>query len=151
MGEADMLALNTTQYGNQVSLLDLQQACSAMPFLAKARIVVVEGLLASIPDKAYMEELEGWLPDVPDFTRLVFLEPKPLPDNHRLLRLAGQNDAGYARRFDLPQGPQLEKWIRQQAESIGGEISPRAAQLLAANVGSDLAVLESELGKAGYV
>lgn len=134
LGPADMLALNTTRLDSQATLTELQQACGAMPFLAKARVVIVEDLLSAVPDRATMEALETWLPDVPDFARLVFLESKALPDNHRLITLAEKTDVGYVKRFDLPQGPQLEKWIRQETEALGVQITTRAAQLLAVNV-----------------
>ena len=54
-----------------------------MPFLAKARIVIVEDLLSLVPDKAFMAALEDWLPDVPDSARLVFLESKALDESNR--------------------------------------------------------------------
>lgn len=147
LGPADMLALNTTRLDSQATLTELQQACSAMPFLAKARIVIVEDLLSSVADKALLDGLEAWLPEMPEFARLVFLESKALPDGNRLMKLAANNDRGFARRFDVPQGPQLERWINQHVAEIGGAITPAAAQLLAANVGSELPALENELEK----
>jgi DNA polymerase-3 subunit delta len=162
LGDPDLLALNTTRFGSGVTLTELQQACGAMPFLAKARIVIVEELLSSVPDKALVEGLEAWLPEMPESARLVFLESKPLPDSNRLLKLAGQTDQGYVKRFDVPQGPQLERWIQRQTEAIGAQITPRAAQLLAANISpsqppragdpNPVAILEVELEKlAMYV
>lgn len=147
LGDAEMLTLNTTRFGNTVTLSELQQACAAMPFLARARIVIVEGLLESVPDKTFVAGLEAWLPDLPEFTRLVFLESKPLPDNNRLIKLAEQSDQGSVRRFDLPVGRALERWIGDQTAALGGEIAPRAAQFLAANVDSNLPALENELEK----
>ncbi len=133
-GDADMLSLNTTRLDSRVSFAELQAACDAMPFLARVRVVLVEGLLSSVPDKAFMEKLAAYLPSLPATTRLIFLEPQALPDNHRLIRLAAEEKLGYVKKFDLPRGPELERWTRAHVEARGGHITPQAASLLAANV-----------------
>jgi DNA polymerase-3 subunit delta len=135
-GDADMLSLNTTRLDSRATFAELQAACDAMPFLSRVRVVLVEGLLSSVPDKAFMEKLAAYLPNLPATTRLIFIEPQALPDNHRLIRLAAEQKLGYVRRFDLPRGPELEKWTRAHVEARGGHITPQAAGLLAANVGA---------------
>lgn len=134
-GDADMLSLNTTRLDSRVTFSELQGACDAMPFLARVRVVLVQDLFKSIPDKAFMEKLEAYLPHLPPATRLIFLESQPLPENHRIIRLAGKDKLGYVKRFDLPKGDALERWVREHVTERGGRITPQAASLLAANVG----------------
>lgn len=146
-GDADMLSLNTTRLSGKLTFNELQSACDAMPFLARVRVVIVEGLFAVAPDKAFMDRLLAYLPALPATTRLFFLEADKLPDTHRLIQLADKDKIGRVRRFDLPEGNQLERWIRGHVEAGGGRIAPQAVQLLATNVGSDLAALGNEIEK----
>lgn len=146
-GDPEMVSLNTTRLGGKVSFAELQGACDAMPFLARVRVVIVEGLFATMPDRAFMDKLEAYLPHLPAATRLFFLESQALPDTHRLIRLADKGKVGVVKKFDALQGAALERWIRQTAEAGGGHIAPQAAQLLATNVGADLPALGNEIEK----
>lgn len=146
-GDPDMVSLNTTRLDSRLTFTELQQACDAMPFLAPVRIVIVHDLLASVPDKAFMEKLEGYLPQLPATTRLIFLEAHPLPENHRIIRLAEKEATGHARRFDQLQEAELERWLREHVTARGAQIAPKATQLLASNVGSDLQAMTNEVEK----
>lgn len=146
-GDADMVSLNTTRLSGKITFSELQGACDAIPFLARVRVVIVEGLFASAPDKAFLDRLEAYLPSLPPTTRLFFLEPEALLPNHRLLQLVEKDESGRVRRFDLPEGNNLERWIRSHVEGSGGRIAPQAVQLLAAGVGSDLTALGNEIEK----
>ena len=53
LGDPAMLDLNTTRLEGAVTMTHLQQACNAMPFLAKVRLVLVTNLLSSKPDKSH--------------------------------------------------------------------------------------------------
>ncbi len=147
LGDPAMLELNTTQLEGAVSLADLHHACDAMPFLAKARLVIVNNLFAAKPNAAFLKELADYLPRLPETTRLVFLESSSLPGNHRFLKLAEKDKTGYAKRFDLPEGGALDRWVKQRVAEKNGRISAHAAHILAANVGSDLGILENEIEK----
>lgn len=147
LGDPAMLELNTTRFNGLVPFAELQQACSAMPFLAPVRVVLVANLFVSKPDRAFIDKLADFLPQLPDFTRLFFLESQALPANHRVLKLATAEKSGYVRRFDRPQGNELMKWIQNRAAEKGGRFSPRAANFLAANAGNDLQLLENEVEK----
>ncbi len=146
-GDADMLSLNTTRLDGRVTLAELQGACDAMPFLARVRVVIVHDLFTTGPDKTFMEKLEAYLPNLPQTTRLIFLESQALPDNHRIIRLANRDKIGFVKRFDVPQGGELERWVRATVEERGGQITPQAAGLLATNVGGDLLALTNEIEK----
>src|SRR5690606_22312452 len=123
---------------------ELQSACDAMPFLSRVRVVLVQDLFAGIPDKAFMEKLEAYLPNLPPTTRLIFLESQSLSDSHRIIRLAEKEKIGYVKKFELPKGSELERWVRNHVEDRGGRIAPQAANLLAVNVGGDLLAMTNE-------
>ena len=146
-GDADMLSLNTTRLDARVTFSELQGACDAMPFLARVRVVLVENLFTSIPDKAFMDKLEAYLPQLPGTTRLIFLESQALSDSHRIIRLAEKERIGYVRKFELPQGNELERWVRDHVAERGGRITPQAVNMLAVNVGGDLPAMTNEIEK----
>ncbi len=146
-GDADMVSLNTTRLSGKVTFNELQGACDAVPFLARVRVVIVEGLFAAGVDKVFLDRLAAYLPTLPATTRLFFLEADALPPNHRLLQLIEKDKTGRVKRFDQPQGNELERWLRGHVAERGGRIAPAAVQALAANVGSDLAALGNEVEK----
>jgi len=146
-GDADMVSLNTTRLAGKVTFNELQGACDAMPFLARVRVVIVEGLFAAGVDRAFLDRLVAYLPTMPATTRLFFLEADALPSTHRLLRLIDEDKTGRAKLFELPTGNELERWLRGHVAERGGHIAPAAVQALAANVGSDLAALGNEVEK----
>ena len=147
MGDPEMLDLNTTRLEGNVTFSRLQQAASAMPFLAKVRLIIVRGLLSGKLEKAYQKQLLAYLPTLPETTRLLFLESEPLKANDPLIKLAESEKTGFVKKFEKPQGPALERWIRQQVAEGNGRITPQAAQLLAANIGSQMEILSREIEK----
>ncbi|RMH01240.1 MAG: DNA polymerase III subunit delta [Chloroflexi bacterium] len=147
LGDPAMLDLNTARFEGQVSFSELRQACDTVPFLAKVRLVIVENLLSSDLSKGYLNELVAYLPQMPETTRLVFLESKVLRGSHPVVKLAEQDERGYVKVFSRPEGAALTRWIAQRVAVKNGRISSRAAHLLATNVGNDLNVLENELEK----
>lgn len=148
LGDPSMLELNTTKLeGRGLTLGALQDACNAMPFLAPKRVVIVEDLLTSKPDKKMLDGLKGYLPQMPDTARLFFLESKGLSNKNAMVKLADGEKNGYQKLFDRPQGAQLERWIIQRAAELGGQMHPRAANMLAVNVGNSLSLLDQEIQK----
>lgn len=147
LGDAAMLELNTTRFSGTVSLGQLRQACDSFPFLAKRRVVIVEDALSQNGPGALVDELIDYLPNLPEFTRLFFVESQSLRKNHRLLTFAQQQENGFVRAFNRPEGHALERWIRQRVASEGSEIEPRAVHLLVSSVGNDLGLLSNEIEK----
>lgn len=145
-----MADLNTAVLdGETVTLAALRNACEALPFLSDRRLVIVEGLLSHLQQKGdrFLQGLLDLLPALPETTRLIFVEGRPLPDNHPVLQLARRHPRGYVRRFDLPTAKELPRWIARRARRHGGRITPRAAARLAAVIGSDLRLLDQEVLK----
>lgn len=158
LGPPDTVDLNTTILdGGTLTLAKLRHACDAIPFLAEKRLVIVEGLLTrlaprkdrelSTSQRELLTTLADYLPRLPETTRLVFIEDKPLPARHSMLRLARQEERGYVKRFDPPDAKVLPRWIEKRVRKYGGEIEPQAAQQLAAVVGTDLRLLDQEIIK----
>lgn len=137
--------LNTTLLdGREATLTDVQSACSAVPFLADRRLVIVEGLLAGAKRET-IQALADYVEALPDWARLVLVERKRLPDNHALVRLAREHPRGYEKAFDPPANALA--WIRRRAARYGAEIAPQAALALAELVGDDLHAADNELVK----
>ena len=158
LGPPDTVDLNTTILdGGTLTLAKLRHACDAIPFLAEKRLVIVEGLLSrlaprkdrelSTSQRELLTALADYLPRLPETTRLVFIEDKPLPARHSMLRLAQREERGYVKRFDPPDAKVLPRWIEKRVRKYGGEIEPQAARQLAAVVGTDLRLLDQEIAK----
>jgi len=158
LGPPDTVDLNTTILdGKTLTLAELHHVCDAIPFLAEKRLVIVEGLLTqltsrkdrklSTAQKEHLAALTDYLPHLPETTRLVFVEEKPLPASHPVLQLAQREKAGYVKRFDPPDVKALPRWIEKRVHKHGGEIEPQASRQLAAVVGADLRLLDQEIAK----
>ncbi len=158
LGLPDTVDLNTTLLeGSGLTLAELHHACDAIPFLAEKRLVIVKGLLTRLTprkgqklpttQKEYLAALADYLPRLPQTTRLVFVEERPLPARHPVLQLAQREERGYVKRFDPPDAKALPRWIERHVRKHGGEIEPQAAQQLAAVVGADLRLLDQEIAK----
>lgn len=146
LGDPSALELNTSRFeGQTFSFSELRHACDSLPFLGDKRLVIVSGAMTREPE--YMAELLDYLPQLPDTTRLVFMESTALPANHPLVKLAEKEENGYVKSFVRPEGRELEQWISRRVADSGGAIAPRASHLLAINVGNDLDLLANEIEK----
>lgn len=142
LGEPEMASLNTTVIERGAPLRDLIAACDTMPFLADKRLVIAYGWLAGLSaSKAKakpgegagpLQALLGYLPAIPETTRLVFAEDTTLDDAHPLVKLAADKTGGIVKRYDLPADP--AQWIIERAKAKGGDISAQAAQLLSIKI-----------------
>lgn len=142
--------LNTTWLdGRTVTLAELRQACETIPFLAERRLIIVTGLLARLQGEksGLLAGLLRLLPDLPETTRLVFVEEETLPESHPVLSLAAQHERGFVRRFEPPEDNALPGWIAKCAQRHGGRIARDAAVHLAQAVGNDLRLLDQEVRK----
>lgn len=142
-----MLELNTTRFRGPVNLGQLRQACDSIPFLAKRRVVIVENSLSHSTARDFVDQLIAYLPQLPEFTRLFFLESQALRSNHRLLTFVEKQENGYVRAFTRPEGRALEQWVQQRVQEGGGEIEPHAVHMLVSSAGNDLALLANEVEK----
>jgi DNA polymerase III subunit delta len=168
MGDPSLAALNTTILdGRSVTLAEVQSMCGALPFLARRRLVLVEGWLTRLlnrteradeddeaappsgPGSSAREILAAlleYLPQVPETTALVFIEKREIPERHALRKATAGADWAYVKFFDLRRGEALVRWIRQRAKDEGGEFTREAAQALA-EVDDDPRSLGNEINK----
>jgi DNA polymerase-3 subunit delta len=145
-GDRSILELNTSRFeGHNLSFSELRHACDTSPFLGDKRLVIVVDAMARQPE--YMAELLEYLPNLPDTTRLVFMESKALTASHPLVKLAASDENGFLKSFARPEGRELEGWISRRVNQAGGAIAPRANHLLALNVGNELDLLDNEIEK----
>jgi len=160
IGDATVRDFNVTVLdGRKVTLAELHHAADAVPFLADKRLVIVEGLLTRLsagrgkgsddePSGAAKEFLSGllaYLPQVPDSTRLMFVESKTLPPSNPVLKLADAQKGKTIIAFERPKN--AAGWIEKRVKKHGGEIDHKAAATLATMIGSDLRRLDSEIQK----
>jgi DNA polymerase III subunit delta len=154
MHAVDAAGLNLIELdGRDTSAAEALSAVSAMPFLADRRLAIVRGLLTWISRKGagetgkkQRERLLNDLPNLPDYARLVFWEPKTLPKNSRLLKLAQSDPGGYEKAFSAPKN--LTQWLIKRAErDYNAVLHPPAAHALASVVQGDLRRADNELFK----
>jgi DNA polymerase-3 subunit delta len=159
LGPPEMAALNTTVFeGASITLAELRNACDTVPFMAERRLVVVHGLLGYLAStkgqkrddhqswKAqYLTGLGDYLAQLPETTRLVFVESRQLPTTHPIMRRANADTYSYVRAFGLPKD--LVQWVRKRAGEKGGEFSQNAAAALVQAVGQNQLMLDQEIEK----
>ncbi|MBI2171995.1 MAG: DNA polymerase III subunit delta [Chloroflexi bacterium] len=162
VGLPEVLEANTTLLkGQGLTLARLQDACSAAPFLAERRLVLVEGLLSQAgepqgqrprgrtprpvqggPDP--WEGLPAALGSLPPTTILVFLEGDLRNRSPLFQRIAPLAEV---QMFHVPSGDALRSWIRARVSTAGASVSAGAVDLLVELVGGNLWVLQGEIDK----
>jgi DNA polymerase-3 subunit delta len=161
MGDPATASLSITELdGRSVSLSDLRGVCDAMPFLSPQRLVIVRGLLARLTGKSqeddgapagsaqeFVDGLADYFEVLPDTTSLVLAENKSINERSRALKAAGSVKGREIRKFELPKGSELTKWIQRRARAAGGEFTPAGAEALAAAAGDEPRLLANEVEK----
>ena len=161
-----MLETNTSTLALRgLTAEEVIQHLATVPFLAAARLVVVEGLLVSLGTARGV--LERWqplldfLPDAPPTNHLVLLEPAPQRDHrttlsrsplYRALRDLADADVQEfpeLRLYGRESGNEVARWARERATDRGIELEAAAAELLSELLGPDLWALASEVEKLG--
>lgn len=153
MQAVDSAGLNLSEVdGTQTSTAELIGMVSVSPFLADRRLVIVRGFITWITrkgagktGKAQLDRLLDELPTLPEWARLVFIEPKALNANNSVLKLATDHEHGYVKLFDAEKN--LVKWVTKQAERYESRIDFAAAQAIAEVVNGDMRRADNELIK----
>ncbi len=159
MGDPATAELNTTRFdGKSATAAEVLASARAIPFLSDKRLVIVEGLLIWLgrrgAGKAGKEQLDllcEQLPDLPEWSRVVFAEPDALPEDHPVLALARKSRNGFHKLFEAPAN--ATSWIVNRARTVyDTPIEQAAAAMLAEAIEQDLRAADSELAKlAAYV
>jgi DNA polymerase-3 subunit delta len=146
--------LNTSRFdGTQTPVSEILGAAMAYPFLSDKRLVIVRDLLAHLgrkgageTGKKALDLLANEIPNLPDWTRLVFVEREKLTDSHRIIKLAQGDKRAYEKAF-MPPADSTDWIIRRAKEVYGAHIEPTAAAALAAVTPGDLRRADNELLK----
>jgi DNA polymerase-3 subunit delta len=156
LGPEDMASLNTERLETQgLTPGDLIARCSAAPFLAMGRLVLVRGLLATFdqegggrrkasPDALKWKALADFVPTMPPTTTLVIQDGR-IRDTNPLLKML--RPAAEVQTFALLRGQSLVGWVRERVRQEKGRIAPDAAQRLVDLVGGNLWVMSGEVEK----
>jgi DNA polymerase-3 subunit delta len=159
----EMLAVNTSIFDDrQLSLSQLKDACSAVPFLCPYRLVIAKGLLGRFELKSGSERrttrsraklnsgLEEWMGlaeyvrQMPPTTMLVLIDGEIKANNRLLKSVASQAKVMV---FAPVSDRNLSDWIQDRVKQGGGTISSGAVKLLVGLVGADLWTMSSEIDK----
>jgi DNA polymerase-3 subunit delta len=141
-GEADDLAVARFP-GDQASLADVLDEVRTLPFLAKCRVVVVDGADPFVT--SHRKELEAFA-EKPPTSGVLVLSVKSWPGNTRLAKLVEK--AGLAVDCKAPDERELPSWLVQLAKSqCGAKLDDDAARLLVELVGPEVGLLASEVEK----
>jgi DNA polymerase-3 subunit delta len=129
---------------------DLNNAVNAMPFLAKRRLVLLANLSAKYNNPSARKKFLEFIENAPDTTRLVMyesVEPRDA-DKHWLNKWAEKSGAKVqTKAFMLPRLREMTGWIVNETKSQGGQIEPRAAEMLKDMVGVDTRQAGMEIAK----
>jgi len=129
---------------------DLNNAVNAMPFLAKRRLVLLENPSSKYNNPSARKKFLEYIEKAPDTTRLVMyesVEPKEA-EKHWLVKWAEKNkELVQTKAFMLPRLKDMTGWIVNEMKSQGGQIEPRAAEMLKDMVGVDTRQAGMEIAK----
>ena len=165
-GASSLLESNSHRLdGASATLNELMSMCNALPFMDTVRLVVMQGLLATLEGRrparptrrrANNQEpasggaLGAWeglaeaVSAMPPTTLLIFSDGPVSSGNPLLQALA---EVSHVRRLPAPDGQDLARWVKDAAQQKGAAISPAAIGMLVKLTGNDLWTLDRELEK----
>lgn len=129
---------------------DLNNAVNAMPFLARRRLVLLANPSAKYNNASSRKKFFEFIGKAPDTTRLVMyenVEPREA-EKHWLVKWAEKNNRLIqTKAFMLPRLKDMTGWIVNETKNQGGQIEPRAAEMLKDMVGVDTRQAGMEIAK----
>jgi len=129
--------------GDHASLADVLDEVRTLPFLAKARVVIVDGADPFVT--AHRKGLETYA-EKPSTSGFLVLSVKSWPGNTRLAKLVDK--VGLSIECKTPQERELPAWLVQIAKTKSGvKLEDDAARLIVELVGPEVGLLVSEVEK----
>jgi len=129
---------------------DLSNAVNALPFLAKRRLVLLANPSSKYNNPSIRKKFLEFIEKAPDTTRLVMhesVEPRDV-EKHWLVKWAEKNNSlVQTKAFMLPRLKDMTGWIANEMKNQGGQIEPRAAEMLKDMVGVDTRQAGMEIAK----
>ncbi len=143
--------MNTARLeARSVSEDDLGNALNAMPFLAKRRLVLLANPSSKYNNPSLRKKFLEFIGKAPESTQLVMYESVDPRDaeKHWLVKWAEKNNKLIqSRAFMLPRLKDMTGWIVNETKNQGGQIAPRAAEMLKDMVGVDTRQAGMEIAK----
>ena len=136
--------------GASLTRPELLNAISVVPFMATARLVIVKDLLKKFDKVSGIDNLGDWdgivddLESISSTTQLLFVE-QDLSNRNPMLKFL--KEVGNVEYHPLLKTRELTQWTLDRAGSEGMSINFDAARYLAASIGPDLRMIDSELKK----
>ncbi|MBC8570788.1 DNA polymerase III subunit delta [Zongyangia hominis] len=137
--------------GKGLSLDELEQAASTLPFLSEKNCVLIEDLELEKMVKTDFDRLKAILSELPPDTVLIISmmnvegSPKKSAKHKALIELAGK--VGCVCSFEKRRTADLVRFVREKATARGCELSSQNASLLISRVGEDMTTLSTEMRK----
>jgi DNA polymerase-3 subunit delta len=129
---------------------DLGNAVNAMPFLANRRLVLLANPSAKYNNPPVRKKFLEFVEKAPDTTRMVMyesVEPRDV-EKHWLVKWAEKNNKLIqTKAFMLPRLKDMTGWMVNETKNQGGQIEPRAAEMLKDMVGVDTRQAGMEIAK----
>ena len=120
-------------------------ACETLPFMADKRLVIVREHPALTGRAEAEEKLLGYLPQVPDSTVLVFIA-RGKADARKKLYTTLKKCGGVVTFAPLTEA-ELSAWVAKAFAGLGKSCAPQVASQLIFTVGTDTALLHTEIEK----
>ncbi|MFA5854425.1 MAG: DNA polymerase III subunit delta [Patescibacteria group bacterium] len=143
--DIDPSGLNVTELdGEKAEVSDIQAALASAPFLAKKRLVVVKGAIASAGKKDG-EALAELLDRIPEETILVMHERVGVVDLEDTPSYRKLKDGKFYPEFKPLAAKELQAWIIAEAKARGAEFSPEGLSAYIPLAGTDAWKISGEL------
>jgi len=136
--------INVSRISEKYDFSVIKNEAESLPFLSDKRLLVIYNLMKS-KDKALLEKTTKWLPTLETTNDIIFVEneaPDMRTSLYKTLVKVGKVEA-----FTELKSFEAIAWIKEQVLAVNATIDADAASLLQLYCGSDLARLESEIGK----
>jgi DNA polymerase-3 subunit delta len=158
LGGSAAAELNTTRFTpKELNFSDLETACNSLPFLAKRRLIIIAHAEMLPKNKKWQERFSRLLDNLPESTALLLIEHVQLSrrDSEEKYRkhsfyyqwALNHPQSSWIKACITPRRDAFARWITKRCLSIGGEIKPAAAHLLAELVADDSLRADQELHK----
>lgn len=156
MGKPENAGMNIDRFSPpNLSITQLEQICSTVPFLAPRRVVIAEQPTKLMSSNDEREKFFDLLNSIPSSTAFVLIEPIDFKSTRgrlpskpaELIQFLENHPSAFLRRCEIPRGSQFVSWIVEHTQELEGEINPQAAHLLAEFVAEDLHLAHQEITK----
>lgn len=162
LGDPTTADMNTQRFSaSSLDLGALEETCAAMPFLAHRRLVIVDNVELLSRDKSWDENRKDrffkLLDDLHESTAMVLIDYAEIQSSKKeddfkkrspFYQWAKANpNKAFIRKCSSPKSNAFLHWLMNCCRSLGGEIEPAAAHLLAKSVAEDLFLANQELTK----